>query len=76
MSDLATSDLHGRVALVTGAARGIGAACARALAAAGARVICADLAAPEDLAADLGGLALAQDVTDEGDWEAAMTFAR
>ena len=69
-------DLQGRVALVTGAGRGIGAASARALAAAGARVICSDLAAPEALAAELGGLALAQDVTDEGDWEAAMAFAR
>lgn len=69
-------DLTGRVALVTGAGRGIGEATARALAAAGARVICSDLTAPEDLAAELGGLALAQDVTDEGDWARAMSFAR
>ncbi|RYF89119.1 MAG: SDR family NAD(P)-dependent oxidoreductase, partial [Caulobacteraceae bacterium] len=69
-------DLAGRVAMVTGAGRGIGAATARALAAAGARVICSDLTAPEDLAADIGGLALAQDVTDETGWEKAMTFAR
>ena len=69
-------DLDGRVALVTGAGRGIGAACARGLAAAGARVICSDLTAPDDLAAELGGLSLAQDVTDEGDWENAMAFAR
>ncbi len=69
-------DLSGRVALVTGAGRGIGAACARGLAAAGARVICSDLAASDDLAAELGGLALAQDVTDEGGWETAMAYAR
>ena len=69
-------DLKGRVALVTGAGRGIGAATARALAAAGATVICSDLTAPDELAAELGGLALAQDVTDEGDWERAMAFAR
>lgn len=69
-------DLAGRVALVTGAGRGIGAACARALAEAGARVICTDLSGPDDLAAELGGLAMAQDVTDEAGWTAAMDFAR
>ncbi len=37
-----TSSLHGQVALVTGAASGIGLASARALAAAGARVVLAD----------------------------------
>jgi 2-deoxy-D-gluconate 3-dehydrogenase len=38
-------DLHGRVALVTGAARGIGAAIAEALVDAGAKVVLADLTA-------------------------------
>ncbi|MEP7200351.1 MAG: 3-oxoacyl-ACP reductase, partial [Chloroflexota bacterium] len=36
-------DLHGRNALVVGAGSGIGAASAAALAAFGARVVCADL---------------------------------
>jgi NAD(P)-dependent dehydrogenase (short-subunit alcohol dehydrogenase family) len=69
-------DLAGRVALVTGAGRGIGAASARALAEAGARVICSDLSAPDELAAEIGGLAMAQDVTNEAGWTAAMELAR
>lgn len=47
--------------LVSGAARGIGAACARAFAAGGARVALADLAAPDRA----GALSLACDVSDE-----------
>lgn len=39
----ASDELHGRVALVTGAASGIGAATAVALAARGAHVVCADI---------------------------------
>ncbi|MBY0392007.1 MAG: SDR family NAD(P)-dependent oxidoreductase, partial [Novosphingobium sp.] len=62
------TELAGRVALVTGASRGIGEASARALAALGANVIVSDLAAPEALAAELGGLARAHDVTDEQSW--------
>jgi NAD(P)-dependent dehydrogenase (short-subunit alcohol dehydrogenase family) len=41
-------DLHGLVAVVTGAASGIGAACVRAMALQGAKVICADVLEPED----------------------------
>ncbi|WP_203069943.1 SDR family NAD(P)-dependent oxidoreductase [Falsiroseomonas ponticola] len=55
-----TATLQGRVALVTGAAGGIGGATARALAARGARLALADRAAP----AVEGALNLAVDVTD------------
>ena len=70
------TELQGRVALVTGASRGIGLASARALAAAGARVIVSDLQAPEDLAKELGGIALRQDVTSESEWADAIAFAK
>jgi 3-hydroxybutyrate dehydrogenase len=58
--------LAGRRALVSGAASGIGAACARALAGAGAFVIAADLDGPgaTALAAELGGESWRVDLTD------------
>lgn len=58
--------LEGRRALVTGGASGIGAACARAFAAAGAHVTVADLdgQAAEALAAEIGGTAWAVDLAD------------
>lgn len=58
--------LAGRRALVTGAASGIGAACARALAAQGATVVVADVDArgAEDVAAEVGGQAWQVDLTD------------
>ncbi len=70
------TELQGRVALVTGAAQGIGAATARALAAKGARVILTDLADASGLAAELGGLARRQDVSQEADWIETIAFAK
>lgn len=59
-------DLHGQAALVTGGASGIGAAAARRLAAAGARVAVADLdeARVRAVADEIGGLALPGDAAE------------
>jgi 3-hydroxybutyrate dehydrogenase len=63
-----TLDLSGRRALVTGGAGGIGRACARRLAAAGAEVVVADLdgEAAERTAAEFGGVPLLADLADTG----------
>ncbi|MDO8375786.1 MAG: SDR family oxidoreductase [Aquabacterium sp.] len=60
-------DFSGQVAVVTGGASGIGEACARVLADAGARVVVADRneAAARAVAAAIGGIALALDIGDE-----------
>lgn len=60
------TDLGGRRALVTGGASGIGAACARAFATAGAHVIVADLngEAAETIAKEIGGEAWQVDLSD------------
>ncbi|WP_137292034.1 SDR family NAD(P)-dependent oxidoreductase [Nocardioides dongxiaopingii] len=72
-------DLTGRTALVTGGAQGLGEGMARALAAAGATVVIADLQdeAAASVAASLGEGhgAVHLDVTDEAGWEAAVAAA-
>ncbi len=74
---MASYDVHGKVALVTGAARGIGFEAARALHARGAAVVLVDLDEDETQAAAerIGGdraLGLAADVTDREAIQAAM----
>lgn len=69
--------IDGRVALVTGAGRGIGAATARLLAAAGGQVYATDVAAPTETvqaieAAGGKARAAALDVRDEAAWKSAM----
>ena len=79
MSELEQFRLDGKVALITGAARGQGEAEARLLAGAGARVVVTDvlddLAA--DVAADIGDAArfVHHDVGDEGSWAKAVDVA-
>jgi NAD(P)-dependent dehydrogenase (short-subunit alcohol dehydrogenase family) len=66
-----------RVALVTGAAQGIGAAIALGLAGGGATVVCGDLEAPLQTAAALRdrGHAVALDVSDAASVQAALDVA-
>jgi NAD(P)-dependent dehydrogenase (short-subunit alcohol dehydrogenase family) len=68
-------DLSGKVALVTGAARGIGQAIAGTLAANGARVVYADVDGPtvrESAAASPGSLAVEMDISNESQVDAAI----
>lgn len=72
--------LSGRTALVTGAARGIGAAIAHVLARQGARVHCLDVPGQAEhlraVAAEIGGEAVTADVTDvQATGELARTLA-
>ncbi len=70
-------DISGKTAFVTGAASGLGAATARALAKAGARVAIFDRNAQqgEAIAAELGGKFFAVDVADAGSAEGAVNAA-
>ena len=59
-----------KVAIVTGAASGIGRGCARLLVAEGARVVCTDRdERGADVAAEMGAIFKKLDVTDEAGWQ-------
>ncbi|MGH6682447.1 MAG: SDR family NAD(P)-dependent oxidoreductase [Pseudolabrys sp.] len=70
-------DIKGQAAIVTGGASGLGAATARALAAAGAKVAVLDVneKAASEVAADIKGIAAACDVADSTSAEAAIKKA-
>ncbi|KRA29522.1 MULTISPECIES: SDR family NAD(P)-dependent oxidoreductase [unclassified Nocardioides] len=72
-----TGRLAGRVAVVTGAADGIGAGIARAYAAEGARVLVADVSEDRGraLAGEIDGLFLRVDITDRDQVEAMVATA-
>ena len=69
--------LNGRTILITGAASGIGAGCARRLAAEGARLLLSDLDGPgaEKLASELGQRSAPADVTRAADIERVVETA-
>ena len=71
--------LAGKVALITGAAQGLGEAMARRMAEEGARLVLTDIneAGVKAVAASIGGAAVAfhHDVTSPDDWAAAVAFA-
>ena len=70
-------DIRGHAALVTGGASGLGAATARMLAAAGAKVTILDVntKAAAEVAIDINGIAIDCDVTDDAATEAAIAKA-
>ncbi|MER5776838.1 glucose 1-dehydrogenase [Streptomyces sp. NPDC002039] len=76
---VAVVDLTGKVVVVTGGARGLGAATARAVVDGGGKVLITDVLETEgaETAAELGDAArfLRHDVTSEADWAAALDHA-
>ncbi|MCX4525750.1 MULTISPECIES: glucose 1-dehydrogenase [unclassified Streptomyces] len=76
---MAGVDLSGKAVVITGGARGLGAAAARAVVDGGGRVLITDVLEAEgaETAAELGGAArfLRHDVTSESDWRAALDYA-
>jgi len=69
--------LPNKVALITGGARGMGAATVRLFAAEGAKVVVADLLEDEGkaLAAEVGGVFVRLDVREAEQWQAALAAA-
>ena len=69
---------NNRVAVITGGASGIGAACARAFAAKGARIVCLDINGDgaADVAAKFGGTGFGCDVSDNQDVNEAVARIR
>ncbi|MGE0730368.1 MAG: glucose 1-dehydrogenase [Acidimicrobiia bacterium] len=69
--------LDGRVAIITGAARGQGEREARLFAAEGAKVVVTDVLAEQGqrVAADIGGTFVRHDVTSEADWASVVAAA-
>ncbi|MEZ0363077.1 glucose 1-dehydrogenase [Mycobacterium sp. pUA109] len=74
---MALADLTGKVAIITGAARGQGAAEARLFAALGARVVLTDVLVDEGerVAAELGARFVRHDVGDEHGWAGVVEMA-
>lgn len=70
--------LQGKVAIVTGGASGIGAACCRRFAEEGAQIVLTDLQEElgQRVAAEVGGWFMRQDVTLEDGWIALMNQVR
>ena len=71
-------NLNDKTALVTGGATGIGASIAETLAAAGARVVIADinLEGANLVSSKIGGHAIETDVTDPASAESAVNFSQ